>query len=75
MIKGNVSPPRLKPETFIEAKRVAPAWDVYQLESEWGEWIATKKKWPENPGAAFVAFCRKKYQREGRPWRSHSRTS
>jgi hypothetical protein len=54
------------PETFEKAKRVAPGWDVYQLESEWREWIATKGQ-PGKPGPAFIAFCRKKYQREGMP--------
>jgi plasmid replication initiation protein len=64
--EGNVRLPRLSPETFEKAKRVAPGWDVYQLESEWREWIATKGQ-PEKPGPAFIAFCRQKYQREGRP--------
>jgi hypothetical protein len=45
---------------FELAKAAAPGWDIYWLEQEWRGWIA-KKKWPENPGAAFVAFCRKKY--------------
>jgi hypothetical protein len=63
---GNVRLPRLKPETFEKAKRAAPGWDVYYLESEWWEWIAGREK-PKNPDAAFAAFCRKKYQREGRP--------
>jgi plasmid replication initiation protein len=61
-IEGNV---RL-PETFEKAKRAAPGWDIYQLESEWRDWITDKEK-PKNPGAAFIAFCRKKHQREGRP--------
>jgi plasmid replication initiation protein len=64
--EGNVHLPRLPPETFEKAKRAAPGWDVYQLESEWREWIA-KKGNPEKPGPAFIAFCRKKYQRGGRP--------
>jgi plasmid replication initiation protein len=63
---GNVRLPRLTPETFEKAKKVAPGWDVYQLESQWREWIA-KKGNPEKPGPAFIAFCRKKYQLEGRP--------
>jgi plasmid replication initiation protein len=64
--EGNVRLPRLKTETFEKAKRAAPGWDVYQLEYEWRKWIAGKKM-PNNPDAAFIAFCRKKYQREGRP--------
>jgi plasmid replication initiation protein len=64
--EGNAHLPRLSPETFEKAKRAAPGWDVYQLEREWREWIA-KKGNPEKPGPAFIAFCRKKYRREGRP--------
>jgi plasmid replication initiation protein len=62
----NVRLPRLMPETFEKARRAAPGWDVYHLESQWREWIADKEK-PKNPDAAFIAFCRKKSQREGRP--------
>jgi hypothetical protein len=53
----------LQTETFEKAKRAAPGWDIYHLEREWQEWIAGKEK-PKNPDAAFIAFCRKKYQRE-----------
>jgi hypothetical protein len=61
---GNVCLPLLMLETFEKARRVAPGWDVYFLEGEWREWIA-KKGQPEKPGEAFIAFCRKKYQRKG----------
>jgi plasmid replication initiation protein len=64
--EGNVRLPRLTPETFEKAKKEAPGWDIYSLESEWREWIATRGQ-PEKPGPAFIAFCRKKYQREGSP--------
>ena len=64
--EGNVRLPRLTPETFEKAKRAAPGWDVYYLEQEWRDWLAKKER-PENPGAAFVAFCHKKYQREESP--------
>src|SRR5918999_2566561 len=52
---------RLSTTDYEKAKAAAPGWDVYYLEREWREWIA-KKGAPENPGAAFIAFCRKKYQ-------------
>jgi plasmid replication initiation protein len=63
--EGNIRMPRLKTETFEKAKRVAPRRDIYQYEIEWRDWIANKGA-PENPDAAFIAFCRKKYQHEGR---------
>ena len=58
--------PFLKPETFTKAKAAAPGWDVYRLEQEWREWSA-KKEPPKRPDAAFVAFCRKRFQTQGRP--------
>jgi plasmid replication initiation protein len=66
IIEGNARLPLLMPETFEKAKRSAPGWDVYHLEKEWRDWIANKEK-PKNPDAAFIAFCRKKHQREGMP--------
>ncbi len=51
---------------YERAHKVAPGWDIYSLESEWREWIATKGK-PEKPGPAFIAFCRQKYKRKGKP--------
>jgi hypothetical protein len=65
---GNVCLPLLMFETFEKARRVAPGWDIYCLEGLRRDWIAGKEK-PKNPDAAFLAFCRKKYQREGRPWK------
>ena len=58
--------PFLKPETFTKAKAAAPGWDVYHLEQEWREWSA-KKELPKRPDAAFVAFCRRRFQRQGQP--------
>jgi Initiator Replication protein len=60
------NPVHLSTTDYEKAAASAPGWDIYQLESEWREWIA-KKGNPEKPGPAFIAFCRKKYQREGRP--------
>lgn len=56
----------LKPETVEKARAAAPGWDVYQLEREWREWSA-KKEPPKRPDAAFVAFCRRRFQTQGRP--------
>ena len=58
--------PFLKLGTFEKARVAAPGWDVYQLEREWQEWSA-KKGLPKRPDAAFVAFCRRRFQRQGRP--------
>jgi hypothetical protein len=58
------APDLVVPETFEKARRVAPGWDIYFLEGLWRDWIAGKEE-PKNPDAAFIAFCRKKYQRKG----------
>jgi hypothetical protein len=46
---------------YEKARAAAPGLDIYALEREWRDWIVTKDK-PEKPGAAFIAFCRKKHQ-------------
>ena len=60
------NPVRLSTTDYEKAKAAAPGWDVYHLEREWREWIEKKGR-PDNPSAAFIAFCRKKYQRRARP--------
>lgn len=54
----------LKPESYEQAREVAPGWDVYHLESKWREWTT---KPPRNPDAAFVGFCRKWFEKRGHP--------
>jgi hypothetical protein len=53
-------------DTYENAKRAAPGWDVYFLEREWREWSAGKEP-PRNPDAAFVAFCKQRFRRQGNP--------
>ena len=57
---------RCAAETFAKARAAAPGWDVYVLEQEWREWIANKEP-TKRPDAAFVAFCRKRFQNQGQP--------
>ena len=54
----------LRIETYEDARIVAPGWDVYHLESEWRGWITEP---PRDADAAFVGFCRKWFERRGRP--------
>ena len=61
-----LSPPSLQPVTFEKAQKVAPGLDVADLEQQWRSWLA-KKKAPQRPDAAFIAFCRKKFQQLGGP--------
>ncbi len=54
----------LNPETYNDARIVAPGWDVYHLEREWRDWITEA---PRDADAAFIGFCRKWYERRGHP--------
>ena len=53
----------LNPDTYHDARIVAPGWDVYELEREWREWITEP---PRNPDAAFIGFCRKWVGKRGK---------
>lgn len=55
---------RLSADAHEKAKAVALGWDVYVLEQEWRGWMTEA---PRNPDAAFVGFCRKWFERRGRP--------
>jgi plasmid replication initiation protein len=56
--------PFLKTETRDKARKAAPGWDVDYLESEWRAWA---KEVPKNADAAFLGFCRKWFEKRGRP--------
>lgn len=56
--------PPLDGDTYEEARKAAPGWDVRMLEREWREW-ATEA--PKSPDAAFIGFCRKVFAKRGRP--------
>lgn len=56
--------PALKPETYAHARGAAPGWDVRVLEQEWRAWAT---ELPQNPDAAFVGFCKKRFADRGRP--------
>jgi plasmid replication initiation protein len=59
-----VNVPPLKSETYERARQAAPAWDIYEIEREWRDWISEP---PQHPDTAFVRFCEKWYARRGRP--------
>lgn len=63
---GKASALLLMTDTYERAKAVAPGWDVYALERDWRDWFRDKET-PTHPDRAFVAFCRQKHQRHGRP--------
>ncbi|MEL6408516.1 MAG: replication initiator protein A [Chloroflexota bacterium] len=56
--------PILRPDTYEAARKAAPNYDVYVLEQDWrGFWIDSGKPHIANPDAAFVGFCKRRYQR------------
>lgn len=58
------SAPPLDPETYHDARTVAPGWDVHLLEQQWREWMTEP---PRNADAAFIGFCKKWYEKRGAP--------
>ena len=55
---------RLSSDVYAKAREAAPGWDVYVLEQEWREWITER---PRHADAAFLGFCRKVFEKRGRP--------
>jgi plasmid replication initiation protein len=56
--------PRILPETFNDARIVAPGYDVYGLEQEWREfWVDSGCPKLETPDKAFVGFCKSRAKR------------
>lgn len=60
--------PVLDPETYHDARTVAPSYDVYFLEQEWREWWVNSGM-PDfkSPDKAFIAFCRKRHELKPNP--------
>lgn len=59
---------QLKSNTMEEARDIAPGWDIYALESEWRSWMSEGGlDAPKDPDKAFLGFCRKWFERRGRP--------
>jgi plasmid replication initiation protein len=56
--------PPLDPETYHDARTLAPGWDVHYLERQWREWMMEP---PRDSNAAFLGFCRKWYEKRGAP--------
>lgn len=62
-VPSSIVPP-LDPETYHDARTVAPGWDVHYLEQQWREWITEP---PRDADAAFIGFCKKWYEKRGTP--------
>jgi plasmid replication initiation protein len=58
----------LSPSTYAAAREVAPGWDIYALEAEWRAWMQDGGlDAPKDADKAFTGFCRKWFEKRGRP--------
>ncbi len=56
--------PTLDPETYNDARIVAPGYDVYHLEEQWRSfWLESGKPELKSPDAAFIGFCKSRHAR------------
>ncbi|MBM1643000.1 replication initiator protein A [Sulfitobacter mediterraneus] len=58
----------LSSEAYAAAREVAPGWDIYALEAEWRAWMQDGGlDAPKDADKAFTGFCRKWFEKRGRP--------
>ncbi len=58
----------LSSDAVSQGRAAAPGWDIYHLEQEWRTWMADGGlDAPKNADQAFVGFCKKWFERRGRP--------
>lgn len=60
--------PKINERTYELARKVALGYDVYYLEQEWFDfWYRSGRKRLKNPDGAFMAFCKKVYEKNPNP--------
>lgn len=57
----------LSGDVYEAARKLAPGWDVRVIEQEWRNWCYQEKITPEKPEAHYLSFCRKWFEKRGRP--------
>jgi hypothetical protein len=56
--------PTLDPETYNDARIVAPGYDVYYLEEQWRVfWVESGRPELKSADAAFIGFCKSRHAR------------
>jgi len=56
--------PTLDPETYNDARIVAPGYDVYYLEEQWRAfWVESGRPELKSADAAFIGFCKSRHAR------------
>lgn len=49
----------IRTDTREKAKKLLPGYDIYFVEQEWKDWVASAgKEAPRSPDGAFIAFCK-----------------
>jgi len=60
--------PIFDPETFNDARIVAPGYDIYYLEQEWRNWWVDSGRPPlTHPDKAFIGFCKRRHEKNPNP--------
>jgi hypothetical protein len=60
--------PVLDPETYHDARTLAPGYDVYYLEEQWRSfWVESGLPELKNADAAFLGFCKSRHARKPTP--------
>ncbi len=57
----------LSADIYEAARRAAPGWDVRYVEQEWRGWCKQSGIAPDNADAHYLSFCRKWFEKRGRP--------
>ena len=66
--RENIRYPILDPETYHDARTVAPSYDVYFLEREWRNWwVESGMPQLHSADKAFIGFCRLRYAKQPHP--------
>lgn len=54
-------------DAHMASKEIAAGWDTEHLLGEWRDWVTAKKIEVRDPDQHFLSFCRKWFDRRGRP--------
>jgi hypothetical protein len=70
-VSGNseqIAFPLLDPETYHDARTVAPGYDIHYLEQEWRTfWVDSGRPELKNEDAALIGFCKSRFTRNPNP--------
>lgn len=51
---------KLRTATYEKAKKAAPSFDIYYLETQWRDWIGKQNTVTTNADGSFISFCKNK---------------